>query len=389
MYDSITLNDTQVCKRHRDHGNRGTSLCMAFSDENGYAGGNLVIHEPTGPVKRDTRRKILQYDGSVEHEVEEIIGVDGKPPRRIAFILYNSRVHVPPRPVHSEEIHPTPGVQDMFQPVPMIMGRMSQVHQGPRPGTETPSVMAPSTAVPNKLTPANSSVYSIGPGQSMESQPLSELTYSPDMHEPSDVQENGRPVRDRKPPDAYDPGSIAQPDGKWREGPSSTVTGSPGTVSQRLPETSRFEEEQNTGTIGGPPTRSDASPDATNPTPSGGIDISSGDTTVTHPTSAPPSSFAFEDLPGMGPHTETRNVGRRKLRFSDASVDTPAAPVWASRVPSDIPYRRPTDRQYVRFCNDDGTISDGWRVTRRFAPREDVLDSRGNRISKSDCAMML
>ena len=35
MYDSITLNDTQVCKRHRDHGNRGTSLCMAFSDENG------------------------------------------------------------------------------------------------------------------------------------------------------------------------------------------------------------------------------------------------------------------------------------------------------------------------------------------------------------------
>ena len=45
--------------------------------------GNLVIHEPTGPVKRDTRRKILQYDGSVEHEVEEIIGVDGKPPRRI------------------------------------------------------------------------------------------------------------------------------------------------------------------------------------------------------------------------------------------------------------------------------------------------------------------
>ena len=35
MYDSITLNDTQVCKRHRDQGNRGTSLCMAFSDENG------------------------------------------------------------------------------------------------------------------------------------------------------------------------------------------------------------------------------------------------------------------------------------------------------------------------------------------------------------------
>ena len=87
MYDSITLNDTQVCKRHRDHGNRGHSLCMAFSDENGYAGGNLVIHEPTGPVKRDTRRKILQYDGSVEHEVEEIIGVDGKAPRRIAIIL--------------------------------------------------------------------------------------------------------------------------------------------------------------------------------------------------------------------------------------------------------------------------------------------------------------
>ena len=56
-----------------------------------------------------------------------------------------------------------------------------------------------------------------------------------------------------------------------------TVTGSPGNVSQRLPETSRFEEEQNTGTISGPPTRSDASPDATNPTPSGGIDISRGD----------------------------------------------------------------------------------------------------------------
>jgi len=62
-------------------------------------------------------------------------------------------------------------------------------------------------------------------------------------YEPSDVQESGRPVRDRKPPDAYDPGSIAQPDGKWREGPSSTVTGPPGTVSQRLSETSRFEEE--------------------------------------------------------------------------------------------------------------------------------------------------
>ena len=106
----------------------------------------------------------------------------------------------------------------------------------------------------------------------MESQPLSELTYSPDMHEPSDVQESGRPVRDRKPPDAYDPGSIAQPDGKWREGPPSTVTSSPGTVSQRLPETSRFEEEQDTGTIGGPPTRSDASPDATNPTPGGGTE---------------------------------------------------------------------------------------------------------------------
>ena len=29
MYDSITLNDTQVCKRHRDQGNRGHhSLCM-------------------------------------------------------------------------------------------------------------------------------------------------------------------------------------------------------------------------------------------------------------------------------------------------------------------------------------------------------------------------
>ena len=137
MYDSITLNDTQVCKRHKDHGNRGHSLCMAFSGENGYAGGKLVIHEPTGPVKRDTRRKILQYDGSVEHEVEEITGVDGKAPRRIAIILYNSRVHVPP--VRNEEIHPTPGVQDMYQPVPMAMGnldqgKMPQAHQGPRPG---------------------------------------------------------------------------------------------------------------------------------------------------------------------------------------------------------------------------------------------------------------
>ena len=69
--------------------------------------------------------------------VGEVTLDDGKPPRRIAFILYNSRVHVPP--VHNEEIHPTPGVQDMFQPVPgpgpMIMGRMSQVHQGPRPRT--------------------------------------------------------------------------------------------------------------------------------------------------------------------------------------------------------------------------------------------------------------
>ena len=211
----------------------------------------------------------------------------------------------------------------MYQPVPMAMGRMPQAHQGPRPGTETPSVLAPSTAVPNKLTPANSSVYSVRPGQSVESQPMSELTFSPGMNEPSDVQESGRPIRDRRPPDAYDPGEIDQPDGKWREGPSSTITGSPGTVSQRLSEASRFEERQSDGTIGNPPTRSNASPDVTNPSPSGGINISSGDTTVTHPTSPPPSSFAFRDLPGVEPHIETENVGRRRLRFSDASADTP------------------------------------------------------------------
>ena len=71
-------------------------------------------------MKRDTRRKILQYDGSVEHEVEEIIGVDGKAQRRIAIILYNSRAHVPP--VHNEGIHPISGVQDMYQSVPMARG---------------------------------------------------------------------------------------------------------------------------------------------------------------------------------------------------------------------------------------------------------------------------
>ena len=41
--------------------------------------------------------------------------------------------------------------------------------------------------------------------------------------------------------------------------------------------------------------------------------------------------------PAIGGYgVETENVGRRRLRFSDASADTPAAPDWASRIPSRV-----------------------------------------------------
>ena len=55
MYDSITLNDTQTCKRHKDSGNRGHSLCMAFRSESASGW-------PSGHSRPDTQALRLSLD---------------------------------------------------------------------------------------------------------------------------------------------------------------------------------------------------------------------------------------------------------------------------------------------------------------------------------------
>ena len=76
-YDSITVNQNNVCKIHADKGNLGASLIVSGGD---YKGGELNIEHTayqTGPVIEwktiDTKYKPLVFDGACRHWNNDIL----------------------------------------------------------------------------------------------------------------------------------------------------------------------------------------------------------------------------------------------------------------------------------------------------------------------------
>ena len=71
-YNAITVNQNYKAAAHKDKGNKGDSLLVAFGD---YTGGNLKIHDGELAGSVDVRYKPLITDFSkVLHEVEEYTG---------------------------------------------------------------------------------------------------------------------------------------------------------------------------------------------------------------------------------------------------------------------------------------------------------------------------
>lgn len=70
-FTSIQVNQDMICEEHKDRGNVGLSYIVAFSDENGFEGGNLWVEG----FSYDINCSPLLFDGSMmRHKTEPFRG---------------------------------------------------------------------------------------------------------------------------------------------------------------------------------------------------------------------------------------------------------------------------------------------------------------------------
>lgn len=72
IWDSVQLNQNYQTTKHKDKGNRGLSVIVAFGD---YTGGELVLVNEDGEVSHDIKNKMLFFDGvNTEHYTKPFEG---------------------------------------------------------------------------------------------------------------------------------------------------------------------------------------------------------------------------------------------------------------------------------------------------------------------------